>query len=88
MSKLANDKLIKRLKRIEGQVRGLQRMVGEEQSCSEILTQIAATRAALAGVAKVIFEEHSRVCIEQALHAEEDSAESLEDLFQALNRLL
>lgn len=87
MSNLAKDKLLQRLKRIEGQVRGLQRMVTEEQPCSEILTQIAAARAALAGVGKVVFEEHSKTCIQQAL-LEEDGSEALEELFQALNRLL
>lgn len=85
---MGQDKVLQRLKRIEGQIRGLQRMVTEGQSCSEILTQIAAARAALAGVAKVIFEERSKTCIEQALHDEEGAAEALEDLFRSLNRLL
>lgn len=85
---MEKDKLIQRLKRIEGQVRGLQRMVEEEQSCGEILTQVAAARAALAGVAKGIFETHSKACIEQALVDEDGGAEAMEDLLQALSRLI
>jgi len=81
-------KLIQRLKRIEGQVRGLQRMIEEEQSCGEVLTQIAAVRAALAGVARGIFETHSKACIEQALLDEDGGAEAIEDLLQSLGRLI
>lgn len=81
-------KLIQRLNRVEGQIRGLQRMVQEEQACGDILTQIAAARAALAGVAKIIFEEHSRFCLEQALTDEDGGAEALEDLLGSLSRLL
>ncbi len=60
MSKLEKDKLLQRLTRVEGQVRGLQRMINDEKSCADILTQIAAVRAALAQVGKMIFQEHSR----------------------------
>lgn len=88
MANMEQEKLLQRLKRIEGQIRGLQRMVVEEQSCSDILTQIAAARAALGGVAKLIFEQHSKTCIEQALSEEEGSADALEDLFRSLNRLI
>ncbi|NMB20396.1 MAG: metal-sensitive transcriptional regulator [Firmicutes bacterium] len=80
-------KLIQRLKRIEGQVRGLQRMVEEEQSCSEILTQVAAARAALGGVAKAIFTTHSKACIQQALD-DDGSMEAVEDLLQSLSHLI
>ncbi|MDI9484801.1 MAG: metal-sensitive transcriptional regulator [Bacillota bacterium] len=85
---MEKDKLIQRLRRIEGQVRGLQRMVEEEHSCSEILTQVAAARAALSGVAKMIFETHSRACIQQALNDEAGGAEAMEDLLQSLSRLI
>ena len=44
---MRKDNILQRLKRIEGQVRGIQRMIGEEQSCVDILMQIAAVRAAL-----------------------------------------
>jgi DNA-binding FrmR family transcriptional regulator len=80
--------VLRRLARIEGQIRGLQRMVEEGQPCSEILTQIAAARAALAGVATMIFEVYSRSCIEQALNQEEGCGDALEDMLRSLSRLL
>lgn len=85
---MEKEKLIQRLKRIEGQVRGLQRMVDEDQSCSEILTQVAAARAALGGVAKVIFETHSRACIQQALSDDGGGMDAMEDLLQSLGHLI
>lgn len=88
MSQPDKDKLLQRLNRIEGQVRGLQRMVTEEQACGDILTQIAAVRAALAGVAKVVFEEHSKQCLQEALAKGDGGTEALEDLLHALGRLL
>lgn len=88
MSSQEKDNVLQRLKRIEGQVRGLQRMVEEDEACVDILTQIAAVRAALAQVGKVVFENHSRICIQQALEEGESGDEALEDLLQSLNRLL
>jgi DNA-binding FrmR family transcriptional regulator len=88
VSTVEQDRLLQRLKRIEGQIRGLQRMITEEQPCSEILTQIAAARAALAGVALLVFEVHSKSCIEQALQGENDCTAALEDVLQSLSRLL
>ena len=57
--------LIRRLKRAEGQVRGLQQMIEDERYCIDILTQIAATRAALDGVALKILEDHVRHCVRE-----------------------
>jgi len=54
--------LLTRLKRAEGQVRGLQRMIEEERYCIDILTQIAATRAALDGVALEVLKDHVLHC--------------------------
>jgi CsoR family transcriptional regulator, copper-sensing transcriptional repressor len=57
--------LIRRLKRAEGQVRGLQQMIEEERYCIDILTQISATRAALDGVALKILEDHVQHCVRE-----------------------
>lgn len=88
MSDPKKDKLLRRLSRIEGQVRGLQRMVTDEKPCADILTQVAAVRAALAQVGKVIFEQHSRVCIQEALEKEDGQTEAIDELLSVLNRLL
>jgi DNA-binding FrmR family transcriptional regulator len=57
------DALLNRLKRIEGQVRGLQRMIEEERYCIDVLTQISATTAALDGVALGVMEDHVQHCV-------------------------
>ena len=59
------EALRKRLKRIEGQVRGLQAMTDEERYCIDILTQVSAVRAALDGVALGVMEDHVRHCVRE-----------------------
>jgi len=58
--------LLRRLRRIEGQVRGLQEMVEKERYCVDILIQVAACRAALSRVALLLFEGHLRGCLKEA----------------------
>lgn len=84
---MEKEKILQRLRRIEGQVRGLQRLVSEEQRCVDILVQIAAVRAALDQVGLVLFEKHSRTCLEEALQ-EKKGPEVLDQLMQALQRFL
>jgi DNA-binding FrmR family transcriptional regulator len=74
--------LLKRLKRIEGQVRGLQNMIEEERYCIDILTQVSAVRAALDGVALGVMEDHVRHCVR------EGGEEKVEELMTALGRLV
>ena len=62
--KLSN---LKRLRRIEGQVRGLQKMVDEERYCADIVTQIASVQEALRGVAKSLMRNHLRHCATEAI---------------------
>ena len=59
------DALLKRLSRIEGQVRGIGRMVDEERYCIEILDQIAAARTALEHVGLKLLEDHARHCLQK-----------------------
>lgn len=66
------DDLIKRLRRIEGQVRGIQRMVDEDQYCVDVLVQIAAVRAALYKVGFNILENHAHGCVMKAVRSEGD----------------
>ena len=61
------DAYLKRLRRIEGQVRGLQRMVEEDKYCIDILTQVSAATRALESVALGLLEEHLRHCVAQAI---------------------
>ena len=76
------DALLKRLKRIEGQVRGLQKMIEDERYCIDILTQVAAVTAALDGVALGVTEDHVRHCVR------EGGDEKVDELMRALERLV
>jgi DNA-binding FrmR family transcriptional regulator len=76
------EALLKRLKRIEGQVRGLQRMIEEERYCIEVLTQISATTAALDGVALGVMEDHVQHCVR------EGGDEKVTELMDAVARLV
>ena len=82
------DALIKRLHRIEGQVRGVEKMVAEDRYCIDILTQISAVNTALEALALKILDDHVRHCVAGAL-ASGDAAESqakAEELLEAVHR--
>ena len=67
MERPDRDKLLNRLSRIEGQVRGIHKMVGEDRYCIDVLTQLQAVRAALARVETVMLRDHLGHCIEGAI---------------------
>lgn len=66
--------LLRRLHRIEGQVRGVAKMLQEDRYCMDILTQIAALRSALDAVALRLLEEHTKGCVSQAMCHGDDTA--------------
>jgi DNA-binding FrmR family transcriptional regulator len=68
------DDLIRRLRRVEGQVRGLQKMIEEGRYCVDILTQIDAVTAALARVQDQVLESHLNHCVAEALEGEDRGA--------------
>jgi DNA-binding FrmR family transcriptional regulator len=80
--------LVKRLHRIEGQVRGIERMVEDERYCIDILTQIAATTTALESLAFKILDEHVNHCVAGALESgdAEVAAEKSRELLEAVHR--
>lgn len=63
------DALLKRLKRVEGQVRGIARMIEEDRYCVDVLTQISAVRSAVDAVAMQLLEDHTRGCVQNALRS-------------------
>ena len=69
------DDYLKRLRRIEGQARGLQRMVEEEQYCIDILTQVSAINSALRNVALGLLDDHMRHCVADAVNESDEAAE-------------
>jgi CsoR family transcriptional regulator, copper-sensing transcriptional repressor len=82
------DGLVKRLHRIEGQVRGIERMVEDERYCIDILTQIAATTTALESLALQILEGHVESCVAGALLSGDPdvAAEKSRELLDAVHR--
>jgi CsoR family transcriptional regulator, copper-sensing transcriptional repressor len=80
--------LVKRLHRIEGQVRGIERMVEDDRYCIDILTQIAAVNTALEALAFRILDEHVRHCVAGALTSgdERDAHVKTEELLEAVQR--
>jgi DNA-binding FrmR family transcriptional regulator len=76
-----------RLRRIEGQVRGLQRMVDEDAYCVDILTQVAAVQTALEQVAVNVLDAHVRHCVADAVNGDGHEAdEKLDELMAAVRR--
>jgi DNA-binding FrmR family transcriptional regulator len=80
-------KIINRLSRIEGHIRGIKTMVAEGRPCPEVLIQIAAIRGAVDRVARIILDEHLSECITRAAH-EGDIEVEIEQLKTALDRFL
>ena len=77
---------LKRLRRIEGQVRGLQRLVAEERYCADILVQVASVQEALRAVARELMRNHLRHCASEAIR--EGSASRAEAMYDELLSLM
>jgi DNA-binding FrmR family transcriptional regulator len=77
-----------RLRRIEGQVRGLQRMIEEERYCIDILTQVQAVRAALRKVEDEVLKDHVEHCVHNAIRGGKaaDQIEKIDELFRVLEK--
>ena len=79
----------KRLRRIEGQIRGLQRMVEQDKYCIDVLTQISAATRALQAVALELLEDHLGHCVSNAIEAGgPDAAEKIREASAAIERLV
>ena len=79
---------LKRLRRIEGQIRGLQRMVEEEQYCIDVLTQVSAATKALQSVALSLLDEHLGHCVADAVKDGSDADAKLKEANEAIARLV
>jgi CsoR family transcriptional regulator, copper-sensing transcriptional repressor len=82
------EALRKRLHRIEGQVRGIERMVGEDRYCIDILTQVGAVKTALESMAFEILSDHVTHCVQEALASgdEQTATQKSEELLAAVQR--
>ena len=80
------QKVLRRLRRIEGQVRGLQRMVEEDRYCGEVLDQIASVQSALRGAGKIVTRGHLETCVTDALRS--GDREAAEETYDEVMNLL
>ena len=81
------DQLLKRMNRIEGQVRGVAGMIDDDRYCIDVLTQISAVQAALDKVALGLLDEHARHCVIEG-RAGGDQADLTDELMAAVGRLM
>jgi CsoR family transcriptional regulator, copper-sensing transcriptional repressor len=79
--------IIKRLRRVEGQIKGIQRMIENEQQCNDILIQIAAVRAAINKVGGLILENYSKKCITTAAQNNFED-EKIDDLIDTILKFI
>jgi DNA-binding FrmR family transcriptional regulator len=87
---ISKDDYLKRLRRIEGQIRGLQRMVEEDEYCIDILTQVSAATKALQSVAVGLLDQHVRHCVRDAALGDdpEHADRMVSEATQAIERLV
>jgi CsoR family transcriptional regulator, copper-sensing transcriptional repressor len=82
------DLVLKRLKRVEGQVRGIARMVEEDKYCIDVLTQVNAAQAALDKVAIELLRDHAKHCLTNEDLTHEGTQEKADELVSAISRML
>jgi CsoR family transcriptional regulator, copper-sensing transcriptional repressor len=87
---MEKDDYLKRLRRIEGQVRGLQRMVNEDTYCIDVLTQVSAVTKALQSVAVGLLDQHVRHCVSDAARGDDPARadEMVTEATRAIERLV
>ena len=88
---MKNENAMRRLKNIEGHIRGIERMLEEEAYCIDVIRQIQAAQAALNKVSSIILEEHLNSCLITAVRGEDPSErervlKEISDVFDAANR--
>ena len=79
-------KLVARLNRIEGQVRGLKKMVAEDRDCLQVLKQIAAASGALRSLGAVILEDHLKGCVATAIQTHDNESQMISEVVDIFNK--
>jgi DNA-binding FrmR family transcriptional regulator len=82
----SKEQLLQRLARVEGQIRGISRMVDDERYCIDIVTQINAARAALDKIALGLVDDHVRHCLKTSQNVEADADELMDAVGRMLSR--
>jgi DNA-binding FrmR family transcriptional regulator len=76
-NEVTREAIVKRLRRIEGQVRGLQKMITDERDCESIVTQLAAVRSAIDGVGALVLNNYIKICAPRGTKPDPDVYESM-----------
>ncbi|AEV69624.1 metal-sensitive transcriptional regulator [Acetivibrio clariflavus] len=84
---VSKEEVLKRLRRIEGQIKGIQKMIEEEKQCADILTQVAAARAAINKVGSLILQRYSKTCLQNILKKEREEV-VIEELLDTIQKFL
>jgi CsoR family transcriptional regulator, copper-sensing transcriptional repressor len=83
MIESSKDDVLKRLRRIEGQIKGIHKMIDGDQCCNDVLVQVAAARAAITKVGGIIMENYSKECIKRAIEQGDDD-DNIENLINTI----
>jgi len=88
MSPEQKSKAVTRLKRIEGQIRGIQKMIEEDRYCIDVLTQTASVVSALKGVEDLVMEQHLQTCVADAMRSEDHGKkqEKIDEVMTVLSK--
>jgi len=81
-----HGKVIARINRIEGQVRGLKKMVAEDRDCLQVLKQIAAASGAMRSLGGVILEDHLKGCVATAIQEQDNAADLITEVIDIFNK--
>ena len=81
-------KILDGLRRVEGQVRGVQRMVEEERYCVDVLNQITAARMALARLAMIVLEDHAKGCVSKAIQQKDSAEDTVDEMMEVVKKML
>ena len=81
-----HQKLIKRLNRVEGQVRGLKKMIEEDRDCFAVLKQVAAASGAIRSLGQVILENHLRGCVSNSMRGEKSNDDLISQVIHIFNK--
>ena len=81
-----HPKLIARINRIEGQVRGLKKMVEDDRDCLQVLKQIAAASGALRSLGSVILEDHLKGCVATAIQTKDNETDLISEVVEIFNK--
>jgi DNA-binding FrmR family transcriptional regulator len=82
------DEILSRLRKIEGQVRGIQRMVSDDAYCVDVLTQISAVVSGVEKVALRLLREHMKGCVADAMRSEDEADDKIDEVVKVVERFL